>query len=88
MAWRGTSDRAWPVQNRIPSTKRAMPKRLMSERAMRMVYFTAASHQADGGREFGRVGARFFLGSHSSIYIMLGSPLVARLRRFDSGVTT
>ena len=60
----------------------------MSERAMRTMYFTAASQQADGGRDFGRISARIFLGTHSSIYIIAGSPLVAELRRFDSGVTT
>ena len=60
----------------------------MSERAMRTMYFTAASHQADGGRRFVRIGARFFLGSDSSTDIMRGSPLVAELRRFDSGLTT
>jgi len=53
-----------------------------------MTYFTAASHRADGGRDFGCIGARFVLGIHCSTDIMSGFPLVARLRRFDSGMTT
>jgi hypothetical protein len=51
------------------------------------MYFTAASHQADGGRLFARIGAGIFLGNDSSTYIMPRFPLVAELRRFDSDVT-